>query len=302
MNYGHLVVGPPGAGKTVYCTAAVSFMRKIKRPAVIINLDSANEHLEVSYKPYWDIRSIITMEKVMEDEGLGPNGAMVFCMEHLEKNLGALLAAIRELKGGAFLIFDLPGQTELYTVHNSLVAILHRLEKELKLQLCVVHLVDGSQCLDPAKLVSASLTSLCGMVNFELPWLNVYSKADLCSFDEDDLRDDDRFDPERCIDMLNRTESYGPFRDFNEGVRDLLAEFSLVAFTPLCSRDDKSIASLIQTADGRIGYIPGLLGETDRDPLSIAQDMASGLYEPPEEEVSVEDQVLEQLKGIVRPM
>ncbi|KAG9392233.1 ATP-binding family protein [Carpediemonas membranifera] len=208
-------------------------MRKIKRPAAIINLDSANEHLEASYKPYWDIRSIIAMEKVMADEGLGPNGAMVFCMECLEKNLDALLAAIRELKGGAFLIFDLPGQTEL-------------------------------------------------------------------SFDEDDLRDDDRFDPERCIDMLNRAESYGPFREYNAGVRDLLADFSLVAFTPLCSRDDKSIASLIQTADGRIGYIPGLLGETDRDPLSIAQDMASGLYEPTEEEASVEDQVLEQLKGIMR--
>ena len=45
----------------------------------------------------------------METQNLGPNGALVFCMEMLEKNLNWLLnqmAAFPE----AYFIFDLPGQ------------------------------------------------------------------------------------------------------------------------------------------------------------------------------------------------
>lgn len=45
----------------------------------------------------------------MADEGLGPNGAMLFCMEYLEQNLDWLVDGLRGLEGDYF-VFDVPGQ------------------------------------------------------------------------------------------------------------------------------------------------------------------------------------------------
>jgi len=43
MNFGQFVVGPPGSGKTTYCLRIKEFYENFGRPAIIINLDPANE-------------------------------------------------------------------------------------------------------------------------------------------------------------------------------------------------------------------------------------------------------------------
>lgn len=45
----------------------------------------------------------------MEVQGLGPNGALIYCMELLEASLSWLTEKINKLKG-QYLIFDFPGQ------------------------------------------------------------------------------------------------------------------------------------------------------------------------------------------------
>ena len=45
----------------------------------------------------------------MENYNLGPNGALIFCMEFIEKNLDWLFVEIEKFKDSYFL-FDLPGQ------------------------------------------------------------------------------------------------------------------------------------------------------------------------------------------------
>lgn len=44
-----------------------------------MNLDPAAEDLD--YTPDLDIRDLITLEDVMEEMGLGPNGGLVYCFE-----------------------------------------------------------------------------------------------------------------------------------------------------------------------------------------------------------------------------
>lgn len=49
----------------------------------------------------------------MEEHGLGPNGALVYCMEYLEQNVDWLLGrleAVTRGKGVRYLLFDFPGQ------------------------------------------------------------------------------------------------------------------------------------------------------------------------------------------------
>ncbi len=80
---------------------------------------------------------------------------------------------------GYYILFDSPGQAELYTHHTSLAAIVARLSRELDLRLAAVHLVDAHHCGDPFKFVAAALVSLNAMVRLELPHINALSKVDL---------------------------------------------------------------------------------------------------------------------------
>ena len=45
-----------------------------------MNLDPAAE--EMLYEPSVDIRELISLEDVMEELELGPNGGLIYCMEY----------------------------------------------------------------------------------------------------------------------------------------------------------------------------------------------------------------------------
>ena len=65
----------------------------------------------------------------MDEHGLGPNGAMLYCMEYLEANFDWLEDRLQELGKDAYVLFDLPGQVELSTNHDSVKNIVHKLTK-----------------------------------------------------------------------------------------------------------------------------------------------------------------------------
>jgi GTPase SAR1 family protein len=110
--YGQLVVGPPGCGKTTYCRGMKEFYTQIQRTTVIVNLDPGNEgEFDV------DVNELISLQHTMETYKLGPNGGLLYCMEYLEQNLDWLLARIPK---NVHVLFDLPGQVELFTNHAAL--------------------------------------------------------------------------------------------------------------------------------------------------------------------------------------
>lgn len=77
-----------------------------------------------------------------------------------------------------YILFDFPGQVELYTHEQSISNILQKMQK-LEYRLSVVHLVDAHHCTDSAKFISVVLLSLSSMVRLEVPHVNVLSKVDL---------------------------------------------------------------------------------------------------------------------------
>ena len=58
---------------------------------------------------------------------LGPNGALVYCMEFLESNFEWLVVQIKKFPKDKYFLFDFPGQVELYTHHKSVKNIVARL-------------------------------------------------------------------------------------------------------------------------------------------------------------------------------
>jgi GPN-loop GTPase len=195
MPFGEIVVGSPGSGKSTYCYGKHQLFAALDRPISIVNLDPANDN--IPYPCAIDIASLITLQDVMTEHGLGPNGGMLYCMEYLDANYDWLEDRLKELGKDAYVLFDLPGQVELSTNHNSLKRIIEKLGKsgfrvrdpstfprtrslvQWRIQLAAVHLCDSHYITDAAKYVSVLLLSLRAMLHLELPHINVLSKIDL---------------------------------------------------------------------------------------------------------------------------
>lgn len=147
MPFAQLVVGSPGAGKSTYCDgsefsychlptdpltqayrsrAVHQFMGAIGRECSVVNLDPAND--KTNYPCALDIRDLVTLEEIMSDDQLGPNGGILYAFEELENNMEWLENSLKELEE-SYVLFDCPGQVELYTHHNSLRNIFFKLQK-----------------------------------------------------------------------------------------------------------------------------------------------------------------------------
>ncbi len=77
------------------------------------------------------------------------------------------------------LIFDLPGQVELYINECSLKHVIERVSTELHLKSCIIELFDCSYLYETNDFISLCMMSLCSLVNFNLPHVNILNKIDL---------------------------------------------------------------------------------------------------------------------------
>jgi len=132
------------------------------RKVAVINLDPANDILP--YKCSIDVSELITLSDVMDLLSLGPNGGLVYCMEYLERNIDWLQQKLLspDLKNH-YLLFDCPGQVELYTHNDSIRRVFSQLSHD-GYRLAAVHLADAHYCAEPSKFVSVLLTSLTAML------------------------------------------------------------------------------------------------------------------------------------------
>ncbi|KAJ7056877.1 hypothetical protein C8F01DRAFT_1152557 [Mycena amicta] len=239
MPFGELVCGSPGSGKSTYCYGKHQLFTALNRPISVVNLDPAND--SIPYPCAIDIASLITLQDVMQEHGLGPNGGLLYCMEYLEANLDWLEERLDALGKDAYVLFDLPGQVELSTNHDSVKNIVGRLSKG-GFRLAAVHLCDAHYVTDASKYISVLLLSLRTMLHLELPHINVLSKIDLISQYGD----------------LDLTPSPPPpprFTALNMAITSLIEDYSLVNFETLAVEDKNSMLRLTRAIDRATGYV-----------------------------------------------
>ncbi|KAH0340796.1 putative ATP binding protein, partial [Aureobasidium melanogenum] len=278
MPFAQLVIGPPGAGKSTYCDGMHQFLTAIDRKCAVVNLDPAND--KTSYPCALDIRDLVSLEEVMEQEELGPNGGVMYALEELQENFDWLQEGLKELND-SYILFDCPGQVELFTHHNTMPKLFHRLEK-IGYRLIVVHLLDSLTLSRPTLYVSSLLLCLRSMLHLPFPLVNVLTKIDNLAKNSEPLPFNlDYYTEVQDLDYLlphleaeqnntsvqNLEERAGnsdipklpesKFTALNEALIQLIGDFGLVAFETLAVEDKVSMTNLLHAIDRASGYVFG---------------------------------------------
>uniref|UniRef100_A0A0E0GM44 GPN-loop GTPase 3 n=1 Tax=Oryza nivara TaxID=4536 RepID=A0A0E0GM44_ORYNI len=258
MGYAQLVIGPAGSGKSTYCSSLYQHCETVGRTIHMVNLDPAAEHF--SYPVSTDIRELISLDDVMEELGMGPNGGLIYCMEYplfLKKTIGTLktIWMIGWMSNWMVIwmmtILCLIAQIELFT-H---VPVLRNFVEHLKrknFNVCAVYFLDSQFVSDVTKYISGCMASLSAMIQLELPHINILSKMDLVSNKKDV---EEYLNPEAQVLLSQLNRQMAPkFGKLNKSLAELVDDYSMVNFIPLDLRKESSIQYVLSHIDSCIQY------------------------------------------------
>ncbi|ODV84222.1 hypothetical protein CANARDRAFT_29377 [[Candida] arabinofermentans NRRL YB-2248] len=276
---GVLALGPAGVGKTTFCNSIIAHMQSIGRTAHIVNLDPAAEPTEFSFSI--DIRDLISLQDVQEELNLGPNGALLYCFEFLLDNLDWLDEQIGDFNDD-YLIFDCPGQIELYNHVPVLPTIVKHLQQQLNFSLCCTYLLEASFVIDHSKFFSGALSAMSTMIFLELPHINILSKIDLIkdSISKRELKKFLNPDPLLLEDKMgkNNTDfvsSNPKFTRLNKAIAQLVDDFGMVQFLPLdCSDKDnnESVKTILSYIDDVTQWSEGQEPKEPKDEVELPDE------------------------------
>ena len=199
----------------------------------------------------------------MEEEELGPNGALMFCMEYLEDNLDDWLA--EELEGYLeedMVIFDCPGQLELYSHHSAFRTFTKQMT-DWGWKMTCVYVLDSQFITDGPKYIAGCLQAQSAMLHLELPHVNVLSKVDML---EDKSVIDPYLTPDHSALADELDERMDPkYRKLNRAIAGIMEDFALISFVPMDISDEDSLQFVLYQVDSAIGYGEDADVRTSRD-------------------------------------
>ena len=98
----------------------------------------------------------------MKVRELGPNGGLIYCMEYLVDNFDWLQDELDDLGEDEYVLFDCPGQIELYSHVPAMQRVVQELQR-MNFKLAAAYLLDSQFCCDAPKFISGVLCCLSAM-------------------------------------------------------------------------------------------------------------------------------------------
>ncbi len=196
-------LGTAGCGKSTLTAAAADWFAGSGYNVQTVNLDPGADMLP--YDPGVDVRDWITLGDVMEEYGLGPNGAQVVAADMMALYRKRI---VEDLAVGQaqYILFDTPGQMELFSFRESSRELVHGL---LPASSYIVHLIDPFNARTPSGFVSQIMLANLSKLRFQVPALEVISKSDMMTPDLVTHLDRWQEYPDSLMDELIRESSQG---------------------------------------------------------------------------------------------
>lgn len=171
-------VGTAGSGKSTLVGAYKQWLDDNGVDAVVVNMDPGADALP--YEAEVDIREWINLEETMQAYGLGPNGAQIVAADLMVANISKMTDIIGTY-GADYILVDTPGQLELFAFRESSQLIVRAFGAQDSM---IVYLSDPSLCRTPNGFISAMVLGALVEFRLQLPTLNLLSKCDTLSDDD----------------------------------------------------------------------------------------------------------------------
>lgn len=166
-------VGTAGAGKSTLVKSFKEWMENQSYDCITLNLDPGAEYLP--YTPDVDIRENISLESVMDQYNLGPNGAQIVAADLMVQE-SRRIAEIIDSYDSDYVLVDVPGQLELFAFRQSSKQFIEDLGKDYG---AMIYLLDSALAQNPYSYISSKFLALSVMTRFYIPFFPVISKSDL---------------------------------------------------------------------------------------------------------------------------
>ncbi len=230
--------GTAGAGKTHLVQAFSGWLKSAGYDPIIVNLDPGNE--SAALEPDIDIREWVRLPDVMEEYGLGPNGAQVAAADMIALKVFDVREAVAELKAD-YVLVDTPGQVELFAFRESSKAIVDALSGDRS---ALAFLFDPSLARTAAGFVSLLMLSATVEFRFRLPMVTLLSKADTLSAEQLGELVGWGEDPDRLLEAVTRDSPTPDVQLSTEMLRAIETLSPLSNLLPTSSRDHRGLEEL----------------------------------------------------------
>lgn len=108
-----IILGMAGSGKTTFVKKIEEYFCEKEKEAYIINMDPAVH--DTLYEPNLDIRDTVKYKDVMIGHGLGPNGAIMTCLNLFSTNIHKIVDLLEKKPELDYICIDTPGQLEVFS-------------------------------------------------------------------------------------------------------------------------------------------------------------------------------------------
>jgi hypothetical protein len=167
------MVGTAGSGKTYLTKALADWFDFKNLENVIVNLDPGAENLP--YNPEIDVRDYFTLEDIMLNYEVGPNGAQIIAADLISTKIEEIKDEI-DYHDVPYVLIDTPGQMELFTLRESSNLLVDTLGKERSV---MVYLFDPIVAKTANGFLSLLFMSSSAVFRLNIPQIQVLAKADV---------------------------------------------------------------------------------------------------------------------------
>jgi GTPase SAR1 family protein len=226
------LVGTAGSGKSLLTASLEKWLVESDLSVTVVNIDPGVE--SPPYTSDVDIREYVDYGEVMNNFGLGPNGALVASLDMGVGSVDELREEIIETERD-YVLVDCPGQMELFAYRNSgplMVSGLKGDDPSLSL-----YLLDSNIAKTASGYLSSMLLGLSINIRFGLPQLNILSKTDILM--EDEIEEIVEWGTEmHLLEEALDHSSEGLVREYSKAILEMLANIGTTSvIIPVSSKN-----------------------------------------------------------------